>query len=319
MRILGHVTTAVQTIQDGFTAGNYQFSAKVVLDLNKNLDTFSIAGHKMSKQLSKVSPVAADQTSPDAASWSPTPAASWSPSPAPILLDSTNAPKPKRSAKQRKSSPKSDPVTPPRAIPPAQQSQGRPSPPASPVHQSRHSPSTPTNSVLMSKPLFSPSSPSVLDSVSPRKAPPGFPVPLFGKDYVGKLPTCLSVQCVNFDPSMSPRSENISYLNKTFGGADKLPFDEEKSLLESHYTDAITQNLDEDFQMLLSNGLHYMSGHGEFKCNQVKCLDPGVRLMGLPNNCGFHRQWLYPDEFRPCGPKCRGAYCDCIKLSSCNY
>ena len=65
MRILGHVTTAVQTIKNGFTSGNFQFSAKVVLDLNKNLDTFSIAGHKMSKQLSQDLPVAADQAQDD--------------------------------------------------------------------------------------------------------------------------------------------------------------------------------------------------------------------------------------------------------------
>ena len=159
----------------------------------------------------------------------------------------------------------------------------------------------------------------MFDSVSPKKAPPGFPVPLFGKDYVGHLPTCLRVQCDDFDLSKSPRTENISHLNRTFGGADKMTLDDEKSLLQSHYKDAITHNLNGDFQMLLANGLHYMSGHGEFKCKQVKCLDPGIRLMGLPNNCGFHRQWLFPDEFRPCGPRCRGAYCDCIKVSNCNY
>jgi len=324
MRILGHVTTAVQTIIDGFTAGNYQFSAKVVLDLNKNLDTFSIAGHKMSKQLSNVSPVTDAQSSPTpAASWSPTAASSWSPTPAPVISNSNNTPKTKRTPK-KKIRLRPEPVTPPRAIPSAHPSQGRPSPTTSqgspsPTTSRQSRQLTPRNSFSPSIPMFSPSSPLVLDSVSPREAPPGFPIPLFGKDYVGKLPTCLSVQCVDFDPSKSPRSENISCLNKTFGGADKLPFDDEKSLLQSHYKDAVTQNLDEDFQMLLSNGLHYRSGHGEFKCNQVKCLDPGTRLMGLPNNCGFHRQWLYPDEFRPCGPKCRGAYCECIKLSNCNY
>ena len=147
MRILGHVTTAVQTIQNGFTAGNYQFSAKVVLDLNKNLDTFSIAGHKMSKQLSKDSPVAADQSSPDTStpptcSGSPTPAASWSPTP-----DSITTPKPQRSPKQKKPSQKSKPVTPPRPKPsPTTSPQGRPSP---------------TTFMSPSRPLFSPSAPLV--------------------------------------------------------------------------------------------------------------------------------------------------------------
>lgn len=322
MRILGHVTSAVQTIKDGFTAGNYQFSAKVVLDLNKNLDTFSIAGHKMSKQLSQASPVAADTET--ATSWSspPAPATSWSPTPATApTLNPTNTPKPKRKPK------KCDPTTPPRAKPSARSPQGRPSPTTS--SQGRPSPTTsPPGKQSMPdtcmKPstvthLFSPSSPQVLESVSPRKAPPGFPVPLFGKDYVGHLPTCLRVQCDDFDPSKSPRTENISYLDKTFGGADKMTLEDEKSILQSHYQDAVTHNLDVGFQMLLSNGLHYRSGHGEFKCNQVRCLDPAIRLLGLPNNCGFHRQWLFPDDFKPCGSRCRGAFCDCIKISSCNY
>ena len=302
MRILGHVTTAVQTIQDGFTAGNFQFSAKVVLDLNKNLDTFSIAGHKMSKQLSKVSPVAADQnsrlpgTTAPASSWSPTTsAASWTPTPAPVHPESITSPKSMRTPKKKKSLPKSKPSTPPKTKP------------------------SPTTLMSPSNPLFSPSSPLVLESVSPRKAPPGFPVTLFGKDYVGKLPACLTVQLDDLDPSKSPRTKNISYLNKTFGGADKMAEYDEKSILQSHYNDAVTHNMNEDFQMMLSNGLHYKSGHGEFKCNQVKCLDPGIRLMGLPNNCGYHRQWLFPDDFKPCGPGCRGAYCNCIKLSNCNY
>jgi len=156
MRILGHVTSAVQTIKDGFTAGNYQFSAKVVLDLNKNLDTFSIAGHKMSKQLSQASPNAADTETATSWSSSPAPATSWSPTPAAApTLDPNKTPKPKRKQK------KCDPTTPPRAKPPARSPQGRPSPTMSPPA------STATH-------LFSPSSPEVLESVSPRKAPPGF-------------------------------------------------------------------------------------------------------------------------------------------------
>ena len=95
MRILGHVTTAVQTIKNGFTSGNFQFSAKVVLDLNKNLDTFSIAGHKMSKQLSQDLPVAADQAQDDhnvpADAPSRSPAAPYSD------VDVVATPKPKRS------------------------------------------------------------------------------------------------------------------------------------------------------------------------------------------------------------------------------
>ena len=111
MRILGHVTTAVQTIVDGFTAGNYQFSAKVILDLNKNLDTFSVAGHKMSKQLSSSIPTAGDKNATCAAdvpefqttAWSPSataPVSTWSPSPVTTEGPATS-PKSKRSPRSR--------------------------------------------------------------------------------------------------------------------------------------------------------------------------------------------------------------------------
>ena len=30
-------------------------------------------------------------------------------------------------------------------------------------------------------------------------------------------------------------------------------------------------------------------------------------------------QWLFPDELKPYGPRCRGANCDWLKLSNCNY
>ena len=74
-------------------------------------------------------------------------------------------------------------------------------------------------------PNFSPSSPIVLEPVSPRRAPPGFPTPIFGKDHIGKLPTCLPVQ---WDSMASPRSDNLRYFDKTFGGADKLSTEDEK-------------------------------------------------------------------------------------------
>ena len=149
MRILGHVTTAVQTIKNGFTSGNFQFSAKVVLDLNKNLDTFSIAGHKMSKQLSQDLPVAADQAQDDhnvpADALSRLPAAPYSD------VDVVATPKPKRSpTKPNKKASESHPLTPP-----------RPSPTTLP--QDTPSPATvnPASSLL-----FSPSFPLVLDSIS---------------------------------------------------------------------------------------------------------------------------------------------------------
>ena len=52
MRILGQICTAVQCVKDGFVAGSFQFTATVVLDLAKNLDTFSVAGKKLASLLS---------------------------------------------------------------------------------------------------------------------------------------------------------------------------------------------------------------------------------------------------------------------------
>ena len=272
-----------------------------MFNLNKNFDTFSIAGHKMSNQLSKASQVAADTTT-TTTSWSPSPSASWSPPPAASNIDHCNTPKPKRNSRPKNQNLKPTTPSPPLTV--------KPSPP---------SPSTPTTNMSPSTHMFSPSSPLVFESVTPRKAPPGFPAPLFGKYHNGKLPACLTVQLDDFDQSKSPRTKNTSYLNRTFGGADKMTIDDEKSLLQNHYEDAVLYNKDAGFHMELSNGLYYMSGHGQYKCNQVKCLDPGVISMGLPNNCTFHCQWMYPENFKPCGSECRGAYCNCIKLSSCNY
>ena len=58
-----------------------------------------------------------------------------------------------------------------------------------------------------------------------------------------------------------------------------MTIDNKKSLLQSHYKDAVIHNKNADFQMMCSNGLNYRSGHGEFKCNQVKCLDPVTSLI----------------------------------------
>ena len=51
MRILGKISTSVQCIVDGASAGNLQFKAHVVEDLKKLFDTHSIAGVKLSGKL----------------------------------------------------------------------------------------------------------------------------------------------------------------------------------------------------------------------------------------------------------------------------
>jgi len=51
LRILGQISTTVQCIANGATAGNLQFKAHVVEDLKKHFDTHSIAGVKLSNKL----------------------------------------------------------------------------------------------------------------------------------------------------------------------------------------------------------------------------------------------------------------------------
>ena len=52
-RILGKVCVTVQTIHGGLASGNFNLKASVVLDLHKTLDIESVAGVKMTKQLTR--------------------------------------------------------------------------------------------------------------------------------------------------------------------------------------------------------------------------------------------------------------------------
>ena len=61
----------------------------------------------------------------------------------------------------------------------------------------------------------------------------------------------------------------------------------------------------------LSEGYLYQSGHGRMKC-QLTCLDS----MDVPNNCGFHQQFYFLVHFKPCGPRCQGGFCPCLRRYS---
>ena len=250
----------------------------------------------MKKQLSTSVPAPADDnTTADAEAvpvpvptWSPpASAATWSPSPAAPVTEVTS-PQPKRSKKSKST---------------------KKTPPATPLRSPMVTPSTPHNpSQLVQN--CSPSSPLVLqpNPEYPSRAPPGFPVPIFGKDHVGRLPTCLVL-----DPQSSPRSDNLACLDRTFGGADKFPAEKEKSILQERFKNADLYSFSHDnFVMEMKNGILYKSGHGEMKCNHANCVQPGLFQQGVPNNCGFHRQWRYTDGFNSCGPECRGGFCDCL-------
>ena len=34
---------------------------------------------------------------------------------------------------------------------------------------------------------------------------------------------------------------------------------------------------------------------------------------GFPANCPFNKAWWLPDQFKPCGDKCEGAFCYCLR------
>ena len=57
-------------------------------------------------------------------------------------------------------------------------------------------------------------------------------------------------------------------------------------------------------------GLTYVRGHGRNNRCSPYCQDVPPDL--IPHNCGYHRQWLIPFNFQPCGDSCEGAFCVCI-------
>ena len=51
MRRMGHVKMNVQTVLDGFVGASFLYKAKVILDLNNCLDTFSVCGPYLTTKL----------------------------------------------------------------------------------------------------------------------------------------------------------------------------------------------------------------------------------------------------------------------------
>ena len=275
MRILGQICTGVQCVMDGFIAGTFQLSAFVVLDLAKNLDTFSVAGKKLASLLSPTT-------------------------------TSTASPSPKTRAKT------SAPSTPARASPSALARTSASPPPKRATTSAQKGRTSPTVSSSPQKMSLQPQSsppPTVSHvSVRPLSSPPGFPTPMFVKK-TAEPPVCLSVRAVQLQKS--PLSTNVEYFDKTFDGADKMPPVMEKKVLKKHFKeDAHFEDTnDGGFVMRTTAGIRYVSGHGEFKYSPDCYILHGNGPKGVPNNCGFHQQWLFHEGFQPCGPKCHGAFC----------
>ena len=136
-------------------------------------------------------------------------------------------------------------------------------------------------------------------------------------DYVPVQPKCLSVK--EDYPGDQLLSANLWALDDAFGAADKLSLKDERELLDSLYPHATFTDTvagipmhDGHFRMETPKGLRYWTGHGEYKCDRACFSVIGGGAKGVPNNCGWHRQWAFPDGFKPCGQDCAGGFCECL-------
>ena len=175
-------------------------------------------------------------------------------------------------------------LTPPRASP-------KPSPPP-----------TPTPPPPPMTPSSSPSSPS------PRRSPPGFPIV---PQYKATPPRAHLLRKVH---PLSPWSANTKKLDEMFAKADLQKEGEAEFDTLTDQDDAGIITIDDKTGLLAftaSDGTSYIQGHGRYKCSRVRCYeDPWVT--SVPDNCGYHGQWTFPDQFLPCGENCRGAFCNCL-------
>ena len=111
---------------------------------------------------------------------------------------------------------------------------------------------------------------------------------------------------------LSPVSANIQMLCDVFNDADVKPnFNQERCALFDHDEDGDLEVDDKGMNTFYqSEGYLYKSGHGRDKCASIKCIHTKE---DVPNNCGYHNQFVFPVFFKPCGPMCRGAYCLCLR------
>ena len=119
------------------------------------------------------------------------------------------------------------------------------------------------------------------------------------------------VRAIADTASLSPHAANLSMLDAMFGKADvRTDIEHQIQVLLDVDCDG---DLDEDpdghvFTFIKYDGCIFKPGHGRLLCN-VKC----SRMKDVPHNCGFHQDYIFPISFSPCGARCRGAFCRCIR------
>ena len=157
---------------------------------------------------------------------------------------------------------------------------------------------------------------------SPPRSPPGFPTPRYPSTSPG-TPEVATVPVLRLEADgrqMSPRAANIRALGTAFNNADLQTDEDEMTWAleeidsEGGYNAMAYDNDGYDYTFQLRNGLKYNYGHGRNRCSYVKCTDPEkYAVQGFPANCAFNKAWWLPDQFKPCGDKCEGAFCYCLR------
>ena len=155
---------------------------------------------------------------------------------------------------------------------------------------------------------------------SPPRSPPGFPArPQYAASPGYSIPQprpTIPVSSVSSDGrELSPRTANVRALTLAFYNADLKPtIKMETSALRKADPDGdLVEDDDGNKNCNFTNGFVYQYGCGREKCSRVKCYTfMKQAAMNIPSNCGFNDQWLFPDNFRPCGDYCSGGFCTCL-------
>ena len=219
-----------------------------------------------------------------------------------LLIHDRRSPSPTSPSSRRSPSPSTPSQTSPTA------SQARPSAPSS--SKARPSaPPTPARTPAQTPPR---SRPPGTPSPTPPTSPPGFPsTPQYHNSP--HIDVSLAHSDLGQITQMSPLSANLRILSSVFKDADVQPdlCKERLALFECDVDGDIEVDTNGKNTFYLTGGFVYRSGHGREKCSMAKCLNTKE---DVPNNCGFHGQFILPNWFKPCGPSCRGGYCLCLRF-----
>ena len=153
------------------------------------------------------------------------------------------------------------------------------------------------------------------------RSPPGFPArPQHAASPDVSIPQprpTIPVFSVSADGcELSPRTANCRALTAAFKDADLKPnIKLETSALKKADPDGdLVDDNDGNKTYNFTNRVVYQYGHGREKCTRTKCYSLlQIALAKFPNNCGFNKQWLFPEKFSPCGEYCSGGFCSCLR------